>query len=245
MAAIAGDSANVRNCPFGAEPLMLTHWLKTQTAGFYQWTHPAGHDTTRDFRGRHNIATALPMQAPGWGEPLEPQEALSCTLGAGAVAGDVELLHFLNYYPDLPGVNTRLIDLPELDARLVEYVTVEDTTTATVAATYSGARLITAGSDLLVANTDYAILGAHVGAICGALTIRGTDTGNLHLGIPGMPARSDLTARWFPFLTEEFGIPLIPVINSANKGNITIENVTDENLVAVPFALVMVRLAMS
>jgi len=183
--------------------------------------------------------------APGWAEPLEPQEVISATLGAGAVAGDVELLEFMMYYPDLPGTNARLIDLAELDARIVEYVTVEDTTTATGSAAYSGARALNAASDLLVANTDFAIIGAHVGAICGALTVRGVDTGNLRVPIPGIPGRPDLTARWFPFMTEEFGIPLIPVINSANKAGIFIENITDENLVAVPFALVLARLAMS
>jgi hypothetical protein len=245
MAAVAGDSAAVRNTPFGNRPIILTHWLKTQTAGFYQFTHPSGQDQVRGFRGRHNVATALPMQAPGWGEPVEPQEVITAQLGAGAVAGDVELLEFLMYYPELPGTNARLIDLAELDARMTEYVTVEDTTTATAASTYSGARALNAASDLLAANTDFAIIGAHVGAICGALTVRGIDTGNLRVPIPGMPARSDLTARWFPFLTEEFGIPLIPVINSANKAGIFIENITDENLVAVPFALVLARLATS
>jgi len=245
MAAVAGDSAAVRNVPFGNLPVMLTHFLKTQTAGFYQWTHPSGHDVQRDFRGRHNSATVLPMQAPGWAEPLEPQEAISATLGAGAVAGDIELLTFLMYYPELPGTLARLIDLAELDSRFVEYVTVEDTTTATVGATYSGARALNAGSDLLVANTDFAVLGAHIGGICGALTVRGVDTGNLRCPIPGMPGRSDLTARWFPFLCEEFGLPLIPIFNSANKAGIFIENITDENLVAVPFALVLARLSMS
>lgn len=244
MAVVAGDSAAIRNVPFGNLPQMLMHWVKSQTAGFYNWTHPSGHDQVRDFRGRHVAATVLPLSAPGWSEPMEPQEAISANLGAGAVAGDVELLTFLNYYPELPGINARLIDLAELDSRFVEYVTVEDTTTATVASTYSGSRALNAASDLLVANTDFAILGAHIGGICGALTVRGADTGNLRVGIPGATARPDLTARWFPFLCEETGLPLIPVINSANKAAVFIENITDENLVAVPFALVMARLSM-
>jgi len=139
----------------------------------------------------------------------------------------------------------KLIDLAELDSRMVEYVTVEDTTTATVAAAYSGARVLTAASDLLVANTDFAILGAHIGATCQVLTVRGIDLGNLRVGIPGMAGRPDLTARWFPFLTEEFGLPLIPVFNTANKNNVFIENVQDQALGAVPFALVLARLSMS
>jgi len=244
MAAVAGDPAQVRNVPFGQEPMMLTHWLKAQTAGFYQWTHPTGHDVQRGFRGRDAVAAPLPMMATGYNEPLEPQEAISASIGAGAVAGDVELLTFLLYYPNLPGIDARMIDLSGLEARLVDFVTVEDTTTATAGGVYSGSRALNAGSDLLLANTDYAILGAHIGGICGALTVRGTDTGNLRVGIPGIPARPDITARWFMYLTEETGIPLIPVVNSANKAAIFIENITDENLVAVPFALVLARLSM-
>lgn len=243
MAAVAGDSLNVRNCPLETEPQLLTFWVKSQTSGFVQMTHPAGHDTTRDIRGRHVAAANLPLLPAGFAEPMEPQETIALTLGAGAVAGDVELWHALMYYPQLPGINANLIDLNTLDARFVEYVTVEDSTTATAGGAYSGTRLITAASDLLIANTDYALLGAHLGALCGVLAVQGSDVGNLRVGIPGMNGRPDLTAMWFPWLTQEFGLPLIPVFNSANKGNISITNVQDENLAAVPFALVLARLS--
>lgn len=243
MAAVAGDSLNVRNCPINLRPLLLQMWVKSQTSGIIQMTHPTGNDTTRDIRGRHVATAALPLLTNGYSEPMEPQEAMTLTLSAGAVAGDIELWHALMYYPELPGTNANLIDLNGLDARFVEYVTVEDTTTATGGGVYSGARLINAASDLLIANTDYALLGAHIGALCGALCVQGSDFGNLRLGIPGMNGRPDVTANWFPWLTQEYGIPLIPVFNSANKGNITITNVQDENLTAVPFALVLARLS--
>lgn len=245
MAAVAGDSANVRNSTFAQKPVVAQHWVKSQTSGFYQFTHPSGHDLVRDIRGRHVAAAVIPLFAPGFVEPTEPQETIAAQLGAGAVAGDVELLVLQMYYPDLPGVQAQLIDLAGLDARMVDYVTVEDSTTATAAATYGGARALNAGSDLLKANTDYAILGAHIGGVCGALTIRGVDTGNLRVAIPGMPGRPDLTANWFCWMTQETGIPLIPVINSANKAGIFIENITDENLVAVPFALLLAELSRS
>lgn len=245
MAVVSGDSANVRNSTFAQKPVVAQHWVKSQTSGFYQFTHASGHDLVRDIRGRHVAAAVLPLFAPGYTEPTEPQETIAATLGAGAVAGDVELLVLQMYYPDLPGVRAQLIDLGQLDARMVDYVTVEDSTTATAASVYSGSRALNAASDLLKANTDYAILGAHIGGVCGALTIRGVDTGNLRVAIPGMPGRPDLTANWFAWLTQETGIAMIPVVNSANKAGVFIENITDENLVAVPFALVMAELSMS
>jgi hypothetical protein len=242
MAAVAGDSLAVRNAPFDAKPQLLTMWIKSQTSGFAQITHPSGHDQVRDIRVRHVAAANLPLFAPGLSEPLEPQELISATLGAGAVAGDIELLHALMYYPTLPGIEARFIGVDELINRASVQVTVEDTTTATAGGAYSGSRALNAASDLLRANTDFAILGAHIGALAGALTIRGVDTGNLRVGIPAMAGRPDLTGQWFVFLTEQFGLPLIPVINSANKAAVFIENVQDENLAAVPFSLLMMEL---
>lgn len=243
MAAVANDSLVVRNTPLSARPIILQSWVKSQTSGFFQITHPSGHDLVRDIRGRDVAAAVLPLLVPGYGEPCEPQEQLNLTISGAAVAGDIELLTMLMYYPELPGIQGRLIDLAQLDARFVDYTTIEDTTTATAGGVYSGSRALNAASDLLKANTDYAILGAHIGGICGALTVRGVDTGNLRVAIPGMPGRQDITSNWFAWLTQEFGLPLIPVINSANKAGIFIENITDENLVAVPFALVLAELS--
>lgn len=242
MAAVAGDSLVIRNTSLDNRPQILATWVKSQTSGFVQMTHPSGHDQVRDIRMRHVAAANLPLFAPGFAEPCEPQEGFTVTLSAGAVAGDIELMHWLVYYPSLPGIESRLIDLGALEARMVDLVTIEDTTTATAGGAYSGARALNAASDLLKANTDYAILGAQIGALTGVLTVRGVDTGNLRVGIPGMAGRPDLTAMWFEWQSEQFGLPLIPVVNSANKAGIFIENVQDENLTAVPFSLMMAEL---
>jgi hypothetical protein len=242
-AAVAGDSAAIRNTPIEQKPFIMQLWVKSQVSAFAQVTHPSGHDQVRDIRVRHVAATPLPMFAHGYPEPVEPQENLTVTLAGSAVAGQVELITAMVYYPELPGVMAKLIDTNSLSSRMVQLVTVEDTTTATASGAYSGARALNAASDLLIANTDYAIVGAHIGGICGALTIRGVDSGNLRIPIPGMPGRPDLTAWWFALLSEEFGIPCIPVFNSANKAGIFIENITDQALAAVPFSLLMAQLA--
>jgi hypothetical protein len=242
MAAVAGDSLTVRATPFENRPQLLTVWVKSQTSGFFMLTHPSGHDLVRDLRFRHVAAANLALMPEGLAEPMEPQETMVLTLSAGAVAGDIELAHMLFYYPTLPGIDAKLIDLDTLANRMVCQLTVEDTTTATAGGAYSGSRALNAASDLTKANTDYAVLGANIGALSGALTIRGTDSGNLRCGIPAMAGRPDITSNWFVWLTEQFGLPLIPVFNSANKAAIFIENVQDENLTAVPFALNMVQL---
>ncbi len=243
LVAATGDSFNVRNTPIQNKPLILATWAKLQAAGIYQITHPSGHDQVRDIRMRVSSATPLNMFAPGYGEPVEPQETLALSLSGSAVAGQTEIASCLLYYPDLPGTAARLIDISTFDSRTIQMVTVEDTVTSTTAAQYSGARALNAGSDLLIANTDYAVLGAHIPVLGATLTIKGSDLGNLRIGIPAINSRPDITAWWFYWLTEQFGLPLIPVVNSANKAAIFIELVQDQALTAVPFSLLLAQLS--
>jgi len=226
MTAVVGDSAVVRNSVLGSVTRIVALWTKAQAVGSSQVTFPSGNDQTRNIH----------MFPLGVGTSVQPQELLSLVQAGSAVVGDVELVHALIMYEDLPGVSAMLIDSSELQSRFVRQVTVEDTVTPTVASTYSGARSIQAASNLLRANTQYAVLGASIGIACGALTIRGVDTGNLRIGIPGQALSNQLGVNWFTNLADWFGAPMIPTFNSANGAGVFTEVVQDENLVAVPFA---------
>ncbi len=243
MAAVTGDPAAIRNGREGSKIMLLAAWSKAQAVGFSQILFPAGHDLVRNIRFR-NLANQCDNKLPlGVPQLMRAQDPLTLSQSGSAVAGDVELVHLLLYYEDLPGVGGRLIGTGDLASRGVEQLTVEDTTTATAASAYSGARALNAASDLLKANTDYAIVGGTLGAVCGALTVRGVDSGNLRAAIPGLSGDAQWTVNWFAFLSDWYGIPCIPVFNSANKAGIFIENVQDENLTAVPFSLNLVQLS--
>ena len=103
-------------------------------------------------------------------------------------------------------------------------------------------RLITAGSDLLKANTDYAVLGATCTVLAGALGIRSADFGNVRIAIPASPLQPDMCANYFPYLSDSIGMPAIPVFNSGNKGNIIVDAFQDENTTVVPFSLILAEL---
>jgi hypothetical protein len=173
---------------------------------------------------------------------FRPQDIVSLTQAGSAVAGDAEFASMIVYYDDLPGIAPRYLSPDDVRSRTVRLLTVEDTTTATVSTTYSGARALNAGSDLLRGDTDYAVLGAKIAATCQCLTIRGPDTALLRQAIPGLTSPDVETVNWFVQLSEWLGEPLIPVINSNNKASTFIENLQDENLTAVPFALLLAEL---
>ena len=48
-------------------------------------------------------------------------------------------------------------------------------------------------------------------------------------GGPGNDTSKHITANWFKLLSEQIGVALIPVFNSANVDNVLIDGVQDEN----------------
>jgi hypothetical protein len=200
---------------------------------------PRMHDSTQGIR-LMNISTAaialqtaaVPQLPVGQSQPLVSQDTLSVMLMGTAAGGDIENRMIMIYYPSLPGSEQNLIGYLELQKRLVNLVTVQTGLTACLlTAVYGGAVALNATFDLLKANTNYALLGgwgsATASTPCG-FTLRGTDTGNLRVAIPGHP--SPLVARsWFVDNARAYGLPMIPVINSANKAGTFIESVSDEN----------------
>lgn len=227
-AAVAGDSLVIENSKSPAK--IIAWWADHQTAGTHGLTFPSGHDTTRGILCRVPSSDVEPIWPLGHGIQVFPQEQLSITIVGSATAGDVESGAMLLFYEDLPGVHSRQISYSELMRRAQEYVTVDATIAATAGPAWSGSELINAESDLLHANTDYAVLGMTCTVECLAVALRGPDTGNVRVGMPGNDSDFALTQDWFPRLSRMYGDEkLIPVINSGNRASTFLEAAQDEN----------------
>lgn len=243
MAAVTGDSLFIRAARSGSDILNVQNWTKAQAVGTTTLLCTSGHDMVRNWRAR-NLANQVDGKVPvHFPLHFKPQDALTINQVGSAVAADVELFHMLNWYEDLPGVEANLINVAELRHRGELLHTVENTTTATAGGAYSGSQTIVAAQDQFKADREYAILGAHIGAVCGALCIQAVDFGNLRVGIPGLSGDAQHTANFFPNISDQTGVPCIPVFNSANRNNVFITNVQDENLTAVPYSLILCLLA--
>jgi len=224
-AALAGDSLTTRN--YGKFPKIFNAFATCQTVGFVQMAWPTAHDTTRGWRVGIPAAStqiALPLGAY---LPITPQETIAATIAATAQAGDVELLSWLTLYDENHG--QRLVDWPEVSRRLEKLTTIESSL-ASVASTYgpAGGELITADSDLLIANRDYAILGATCRTAVHCIAFSGPDTGNDKIGCPGF-LRFEVGSQFFRLLSQASGEALIPVMNSGNKSSTSLFVATDEN----------------
>ncbi len=243
MAAVSGDSAIIRNGTEKSSIFGLAMWTNGQvTNGVTQMVWPSGHDLVRGLR-YPNIVLQPDNKVP-LGLPLRfrAQDPLTVTQIGSATAGDIETVTLLVLYEDLPGTDSHLVNLATVRKRGVTSLTIQDTVTPTAGAVYSGARALNAASDLLKANTDYAILGGVTGANGGAITLRGVDTANLRVSMPCLSADSNWTANWFAALSEAHGVNCIPVINSANRAGIFTELLTNELTTAVPFCWNLVEL---
>jgi hypothetical protein len=217
--ALAGDSLIIKNNQGAVRPTILASWGFQQVGGFQQITYPSGHDTTRGYRftvSADNTAARVPL---GSFLPLTAQENLTVTIGGSNVNDAVELGCSLVHYPSLPGVNSRAITYQEYLNRLEKMTTIQASVTAAVGGNVYSEELINSETDLLMANRDYAVIGMESSVNCLAVTLRGTDLGNVRVGCPGGQNTDGYQSNFFKDLSEATMLPLIPVINSGNRNN--------------------------
>lgn len=225
----SGNSLTIRNTDLAKKVWLLDLWADNQAAGTLRVRSPKLHDNVQGIRNNITASDVAPLMPCGQPQLLIPQDTLIAEQTGSATAGDIETGSLLIYYEDLVGSDARLAMWDEIKRRAVNVVTVENMLALGTAGGYSGEEAINAEFDLLKANTDYALIGYLVSAECATVRWRGADTANLGLGGPGNPDARFLTRTWFKDLSEKYGMPLIPIFNSANKGAILIDGAQDEN----------------
>lgn len=213
----AGNSATVRNADLSSYAALLQTWANFHNVGLWRIRSPKLHDNVQGIRFRIPVQQLDPLMVPGEWQRLVPQDTLTLELQSAAGAGVIEGAAMLIYYSDLPGNAARLIGIPELLKRTQNVWTTEISIVPGAAGGYSGQVAINSGFDNFKANTDYALVGYEVDTRCTAVRFTSPDFSNLGIGGPGEITVRHLTARWFYHLTQQFGIPLIPVFNAANK----------------------------
>lgn len=226
----SGNSYTVRYAREGSEILLLSTWAKNQAAGIMRVRSPLMHDNVQGIRHRIVLGNVFPRVPYQRLQRLNSQDQLAVELSGSAVAGDVEIGGLLLWYEDLIGTEGRFISSDELDARAEDLVTVEAACVGIASGDYGASVGITAAFDTLRANTDYAVVGYQVDALCGAVRLRSADFGNLGIGGPGLAAEPKLTSSWFVAIASSIKKAAIPVFNSANKGSVLVDVVSDENV---------------
>lgn len=240
--AFSGDSLNVKNAVDNTKISLLSIYSKNQTLGAQQIVAPSFSDTTRGIRWVGPAAQIAIPFLPPMVQPLTPQELISATIIGTAVLGDIEQGILSIWYENSPGLQGSYLTPDDVRSQGVRSVTVQANITQTGAGGWTGAELITADSDLLRANTPYALLGGASGVQTTAIGVRAPDWANLRVAFPGTVDASSVTNNWFALLSDAMGMPLIPVFNSANKNNIFVDGAGDENAGVTTLNLNLVEL---
>ena len=243
----AGNSLAIRSAPLDKKVWLMEKWAFNDTAaGVLRIRSPRLHDNVQGIRTRITATDTEPLlsglAAYGWRQRLIPQDILIAEQSGSA--SNIDTGHLLVYYEELPGIQARLIDNATLQASGVNRIGQEVSITTTAAsAAYTGQVAINVTNDNFKANTDYALLGAMVDTRVGCVRIQGADVGNLGIGIPGEPTQRHLMSNYFQRLSQIYGVPLIPVFNSANKAAILVDATGHTAAVTTVVTFYMVELA--
>jgi len=236
------DSKTIRNAPQEHRPMLLNAWAKNHADGTLRIRSPAMHDNVRGItlQVRGNQPKMLLPQYPL--QPLIPQDTLEIELSGSSTGGEIELCALLIYYPDLPGIAARFITPDELVRRTKHILTIDNNLSLDTSGSYSGEEALNAESDLLKANTDYAIIGYQVYPAALAVYWKGSDLGNLRLGAPAQANMPLVNRSFFVTLSQKTGLPAIPVINSANVDGVMVGAVQDESGTDIQLTTILAEL---
>ena len=229
--AATGDSFQIRNVANPANPAWLLQLhADLQTTGSVRVRSPKMHDNVDAIRTAVQAGDLSPQLPWGVPQPVWGQDVLTVEHAGSGTAGDIESSVLTVYYPDLPGSDAKLYSWDQIKNRGPKNIIgVRLTITLGSTAGYNGSKALNADVDLLKANTYYALLGMTTDVEAAAVCLKGPDTGNYRVNVPGEPALIHHTSYWFKRLALGYNLPLVPVLHSANKGATFVDCVNDEN----------------
>lgn len=240
VAALSGESLTVPAFAPNSKAYLGQVWADGATAGVARIRSPRMHDNAQGIRLQHGAAIREPLIPIRALQPVFPADALTVELSGGAA--ETDMMAYLLWFDDLPGVAARLAAWADIAPRIKNLLAVEvDLTTGAVGA-YGTNRALNFSFDTLKASTDYAILGYNVSVKTSVVCIFGPDTGNQHVGGPGLLSPNFDTRRWFVELSDQLGRPAIPIINSNNRGTTFVQAADITNALAVNVSLNMAEL---
>jgi hypothetical protein len=249
LAAAAGDALAIPNFVQGSRAEILEWWGgNSANACDFSLRSPSFHDNTRGLRSAFMFNPTLSgadgdpqmLLPPRVTQPLYASDVITEEVN-GTATNNVGAA-FLAYFENLPGCDQRLITFDEVRARAVNNVGIRVSVTAGAAGDYGATRALNADDDRLIANTDYALLGATSQLPCCTLGVVGPETSGRKIAMP-LHWNELISADWFVWLSRKYGIPAVPVFNSNNKGNILLSAADPGGAIATAATLIFAELS--
>lgn len=247
LAAATGDSLSIPNFIQGTNADLLTAWASNSAnAGDFDIRSPSLHDNTRGIRMAYAFQPTV-----GAGDKtqivlpdlitqqLYPSDTL--TAEVNATATNNVALAWTAYYDNLPGAEQRLVDPATIYARVKNWVGIRVSVTAGAAGDFGSTRNLNTDDDRLIANTDYAIVGITGQIPCCTVVFTGPETSGRRVGLP-VHWDANISGDWFLRMSKLYNRPCVIVINSNNRGNITLQAASPAGATAVAAEVIMAEL---
>jgi hypothetical protein len=235
VAPVSGDTLQVRNFNPGTRAFLVEAGNKHATAGILRVRSPYLLDDVNAIRARTLAADPTNLLPDEVQQPLHAQDQLIVESTGGASAETVAGV-LVNWY-EAVGVQGRCISYDEANSR-VSGIMVNEVAVTGLAAPNWGSTLLSAGTGVLKANQDYAILGYILDVPCTAIGILGLDTGSFRVGATGSTDRFR-TREHFMLMARRTQLDYVPVINAANAPGTQVQVIDSAGATAVNVGLVM------
>jgi len=216
---LSGDSLSIRNADLSKPVWLLSMIGFVNVAGQIRIRSPKLHDARNGIQYFTRASDPMPLFPFERYQRLYPQDTLVAEVIGSAVGGQIETLIMQVLYTDIPGGNAPFIDENMLNQLSMNDMPQPVAHTAAVTGAYTNPLSLNVTQDNFKANTPYAVIGAEFDVTCGGATLRGPDTGNYRIFVPGLATNRWMSANWFIRLSAMLNQPLIPVIFSPNKAN--------------------------
>jgi hypothetical protein len=226
----SGQSFSIRQANGTPAAQLLAPWGQFGAAGKLQIKSPRLHDTTVGDTYHVAIGTGAFSLDPLLGldddEPGYSTDILTVamTTDVSQVSQTYYAMALPVYYGSIPGIDANLMTWAQVQSYNnvaaktgLHYITWVTPSSAATYGQVGAGVLVNSINDQYKAGHSYAVLGYEVSAVCNAVLLSGTDTGNLLLGGPGTTNVNN-TRNWFVDLSLAQNLPLIPIIQANNKG---------------------------
>jgi hypothetical protein len=222
LAAGTGDSLTFFNVPQGSQAYIAEVWgVDDANPCEIEITASRFHDQVAGIRCNVPDGDLVAMTdrctllvPRGFDQPIYPSDVM--TVQANGTAADNVNVTMILRYDDIPGISARLATADYVRSSMKNLVGIRVVPTGG-AGQWGTSVTLTSTESRLHANTDYALLGWTTTLTASAIAISGIDTGNLKVGGPSL-ADGGHDSYFFSDLSDYYGVPAIPVINSNNAG---------------------------
>jgi hypothetical protein len=249
LAACTGDSLSIINFADGSRAYIeeIISGNSAHKAEFAVFGARFG-DPILGYRFQHEFNPTLSGAdgEPGYGLPpnvdLPVYRTDTLTVESLCTAADNLNVVFQVYYENVEGTAQRLASWEAISNNIERYLGIEVTVTPGATGNYGTAVALNANDDRLVGDYDYALLGYTVDQPVLSIGIKGPDTGQYRIAMPGSYDQRR-NAGYFQDQDFRRPTPHIPILNALNKTTTFLDGLSSANAGATKVSLVLAQLA--